>query len=151
MKFRKLRTASSTLCGLAALLLIVFWLRSYSQLDYCKVPIGALHIHTIKGKIIFFALPQRPDWKFGSVPMQYVAHHPVLSSPYSGWPTPGGFTINEEPPAAHIHLPFLAATLAMAFFGTIVWIPVRFSLRTLLFATTLVAVSLGSVTWSIHR
>ena len=148
MRFRKLRIAWSVFWGLATVLLIVLWVRSYSGLDYCKIPVGALHIHTIKGKLIVFALPNRPDWKVGSVPMRYVAHHPVLQSPYSGWPGSGGFTISEEPPAAHLHVPFFAATIVVAVFGTLAWIPGRFSLRTLLIATTLVAVVLGLVAWT---
>jgi hypothetical protein len=151
MTFRKLRIAWSVFWGLACILLVALWVRSYWRLDYCKIPIGALHIHTIKGGIIFFALPQRPDWKAGSVPMRYVAHHPVLSSPYSGWSTAGGFTISEEPPAPHLHLSFIAPIIVAAAAGVLVWIPIQFSLRTLLIVTTVVAAVLGLAVYTFRK
>jgi hypothetical protein len=147
MTFRKLRIAWSVAWGIVAMLLCVLWVRSYSRLDFCKIPIGSLHFHTIKGKAIFFTLPQRPDFKVGTVPMKYVAHHDVLNSPYSGWSTPTGFTISEEKPAPHFQLPFFIPTIVALFAGTLLWLPCRFSLRTLLIATTLVAVVLGLIVW----
>ncbi len=149
MRYRKLRIAWSVGCSIACVLLIVLWVRSYSRLDYCKIPIGALHIHTIKGRIIFFALPQRPDWKVGSVPMQYVGHHHVLTSPYSGWKIASGFRISQEAPAAHLQLPFFVPIIVVAAAGIIVWVPIRFTLRTLLIATTLVAVVLGAIVYAV--
>jgi hypothetical protein len=144
---RYLRIAFSVTCLIACVMLIVLWVRSCSRLDYCKLPVGSLHIHTIKGQIIFFALLDRPDWKAGSVPMQYVAHHPVLSSPYSGWQTASGFTISEEPPAAHLQLRFWIVIPIVAVVGILPWLPWRFTTRTLLIATTLVAVVLGLIVY----
>jgi hypothetical protein len=46
-----------------------------------------------------------------------------------------------------IHVPFWLLIIATIVLGSFPWLPHRFSLRTLLIATTLVAVVLGLIVW----
>jgi hypothetical protein len=48
-------------------------------------------------------------------------------------------------PAPHIQLPFVLPLIIAAALGAVAWTVIRFSLRTLLIATTLVAVALGLI------
>ena len=47
-------------------------------------------------------------------------------------------------------IPFWAPVLVLSLIAVAPWLPQRFSLRTLLIATTLVAVVLGLIVWSIR-
>jgi hypothetical protein len=153
VRFRKLRIAWSSGCAIACLLLIVLWVRSYSYLDFCTSPLGSLHFQTVGGRAVFFALPDQPNWTAGSRPMETVSPRMALRQPCAGWPTSDdpprgllGFAIYKQyglNPAVSAPIWFLVM-VAVAL-GWLPWIADarRFSLRTLLIATTLVAVVLG--------
>ncbi len=143
------RIAWSALCGIACVLLIVLWVRSYTYLDFCKSPLGSLHIQTIGGRAVFFALPYHPDWEAGSRPMKTVIPWMALRQPCSGWPTPKGFWISDEPEATHVQLPFWIATFIPAALAVVPWIrwKMRFSIRTLLIVTMVIASVLGVIVY----
>src|SRR3954464_9326953 len=61
MRFRKLRTAWSVVCGIACLLLIVLWIRSYWRLQILEKRIGSLavQISSVKSHIAIARLDPR--------------------------------------------------------------------------------------------
>jgi hypothetical protein len=148
MKFRKLRIAWSAACGTACVLLIVLWVRSYmwgGSLVYVDSTKACISVISDRG-ILVFAHNDRVDfvsapssWKHFSWPSegQYKAF--VWTSWLDDWHGNGGFVT-----VPYWLLVFLAGT-----FSTIPCLcgRRRFSLRTLLIATTLVAVALGTIVW----
>ena len=118
MRFRKLRIAWSVVCGIACVLLIAWGLRSYSR-------------------EIFISL--RGHWiGFYHGTIMIDAYRPNLRG--TGWiPVGEGF-----------RFPHWFLILVFGTFAITPWISslrYRFSLRTLLIATTLVAVVLGLIVW----
>jgi len=143
MRFRKLRIAFSVLCVIACLLLIVLWVRSHK----CVEAIGG----TYHGK--YFALESREgqcavclfdqledqEWYIDYLPIEQFTTQPQ-----------GPSGIQYLPGGGIISLLHWLLILFWAFLIAISWLPVwskRFSLRTLLTATTLVAVALGFVAY----
>jgi hypothetical protein len=147
MRFRKLRIAWSVACAIACVLLIVLWVRSYWWVDWCQFnSLDGYNFEFVSasGAVQFGVHPARPaDMRGWLRESKVLAEHPmllraptwILSSAYS-----------------FINMPhwFLLALVAAAI--AIPWInwPKHFSLRTLLIATTLVAVVLGATVWLIR-
>jgi hypothetical protein len=152
MRFRKLRIAWSAFWGLAAVLLVVLWVRSYWRRDascYGGLPYansarilesncGKLHLSNMSstfpadtGRWLFTSKswPKRPT----------VSRYSFAGIGYTPPPYPG-VTIPDW---------ILASLIAATSIGT--WIrqlKCQFSLRTLLIATTLVAMMLGLAVWA---
>ena len=149
MKYRKLRIAFSVTCGIACMLLMVLWVRSFSKVDSCRCPIkqhSTLHIQLASGRIIAFAIPYSGGWKTGSIPVEHVGPSDVLKSPVMGTANNvsfynGASRIGVVPYwAAFLPVAAITAAISVPWMRRIRW---RFSLRTLLIAMTLVAVGLG--------
>ena len=146
-RFRKLRIAWSTICGSATVLLIVLWVRSYAWVEGVTAPIAAnqaLQFGSLPGVFAVglrnvqeaFIVSQRPadEWQ---------SHH---KGPSQLW---GGRMLTQSTKA--VYLPFWLLVLLSASFAVVPWIRQisrRFSLRTLLIATTLVAVVLGAIVYT---
>jgi hypothetical protein len=128
MRYRKPRIAWSTFCGIACALLIVLWVRSYS--DY------AIINWNLDGDHVLRAMHHR-----GTV---YAEHRHIK-------PYPMGRFFVQENWMTLLKLPYWFLAFTVAVFGSLPWFIQRpFTLRTLLIATTLVAVVLGMVVWSIR-
>jgi hypothetical protein len=141
MKHRKLRIAWSVAWGIACVLLIALWVRSKSVCDqlwlrYRQSPDSVLHIVSESGRIVF-------------------EHHPVpdmyLGDPDDSGRRPSGlgFQVLRWGSQTDVFIPDWFLILIL---GAIAAIPclrlsLRFSLRTLLIVTTLVAVGLGLIVW----
>ena len=73
MRFRKLRIAWSVACGLACVLLIVLWARSYWWCDNCYIA-SRINLSSCYGLIKFdAALPPETfvrDWYYGCNPAE---------------------------------------------------------------------------------
>jgi hypothetical protein len=140
---RKLRIAWSVACVIACVLLIALWVRSYWRCDIVsRMKSGQVtNICSNRGVSYFF------DGTRGS---------PIIIAD-SGWRMesvhatnlPGGARWTWTPTLRAAQLPDWCAVLVFATFAIIPWIrwPSRFSLRTLLIATTLIAVVLGIIAW----
>ena len=138
MRFRKLRIAWSVFWGLAAVLLIVLWVRSYWILDSLDVN-GAHRFASFRGHLFidetFTTSGTRPKGSQHKLLGYYVLH--VVVS--------GGMV---HPHGAGTKLPLwplvtIVAVVAIApWILVIPWLRWRFSLRTLLIATTIIAVLL---------
>ena len=151
---RYLRIAFSATCLIACVLLIVLWVRSYWVWDvvYRRSPNVATDIGASSGTVYFVRLDN-----LISTGRIYEAH---------GWeyagdkpnPTEVGpklqFTIDHLATSrigvVNVHLPYWLVALSSAVLATLPWLPGRYSLRTLLIATTLVALVLGMIVWSIR-
>jgi hypothetical protein len=147
MRFRKLRIAFSVTCGIACVLLIVLWVRSYFYVEQV--------LCTIDGHFLFVvSLPG--VFGVNILPEEFVEPWIVYRLPAKEWLTSGhaaflgrlcgGFYIgNIDGPI--VMAPYWLWCLIPATLAVAPWIHrfKRFSLRTLLIATTLVAVVLGLI------
>jgi hypothetical protein len=144
MRYRKLRIAWSLIWGLVAVLLIMLWVRSYSyqQPLYAHFPVaGYLQIAGCEGVIEIVVKDERlpPGLRFNDDAFRERTVLPWLFrfTPPSRF---GGWQIN-------CNVPYWFAVVSGAVCSVVPWLPSRFTLRTLLIATTLVAVVLGLVVW----
>jgi hypothetical protein len=177
MRFRKLRIAWSVGCGIACVLLLLLWVRSYWRFDQFIHSVSATDYFactSIQGEIqmgmsndpALRAAFRQDTWirkKFAMVDWQKALDGPEAYFPAS---SPGPFiaptvrmprftkrsffTSTPSGTAYQIVMPYwplLFFTLTVAALPWISWSK-RFSLRTALIATTLVAVALGAIMWS---
>jgi hypothetical protein len=143
---RKLRFAFSVACGIVCLALLVLWTRSYRAEDRASWRLGSvgIRVYSSRGWLVLFknstpgAGPYDWDITLGS---DYWLNPPDARLAYA---LPlrffGRTTIS------NISLPHWVVATACVALATVPWLlhrRFRFSLRTLLLATTLVAVVLG--------
>jgi hypothetical protein len=131
MKYRKLRIAWSVAWGLLAVLLCMLWVRSYwwHEQDWLNSTDNVLTgVGSVSGAIVVHWT--RPG----------LGYYPRSDTSWFQW----------EQTAAYWRLtiptPFLSFVSLIC--ATLPWLHFRFGLRTLLIATTLVAVALGLVVWA---
>ena len=146
MRYRKLRIAWSVFWGVAAVLLVVLWVRSYRWVDMVAVANTAIG-SSMRGQIYVgerIAI-DAPLMKKASTYVGYENHFWILSVDIKGLGISPRY--NVVPYGNPVALPYCLLVLAMPAFGVIPWIrwSNRFSLRTLLIATTLIAVVLGLI------
>ena len=146
MKFRKLRITWSVGCGIACLLLLVLWIRSYTRHDGIWGRFSdtyGFHLSSHEGRIQFQRIP---FFLYGAIPWQLALNQPIeTTSPRKVF---NRFEYLSPGFGLFIAVPtwFLAVTTCLL--ATLSWLPIwRFRLRTLLIAITLVALLLG---WSVH-
>ena len=138
MRFRKLRIAWSATWSVAFVLLIVLWVRSYWQIN----TLDNLHGYTIV--VTQGRLDLRERVKYPALPTvaEFISNPWLLTRP-----TPS--------PPAIVVVASIPLWLLVAFGSQLAaapWIPLRksFSLRTMLIATTLVAVVLGLIVYAVR-
>jgi hypothetical protein len=141
MKYCKLRIAWSVVWSIVAVLLLALWVRSYSTDDYLEhfnSSMDGMVLGSIRGVVylshtVDIANGVTPRWERGSYPVNYNVPRPWL---FAGKLSPVDL--------AAPHFLFVGICLIIAAAS---WLPRRFTLRTLLIATTLVAAVLGFITW----
>lgn len=142
---RRLRIAASVFFALLTAAICVLWVRSYWWSDTIHFSAGhssggLSESHT--GDIVVVHSDVPDDWLWISEPV-----YPMLSEP--PWDT-WEFTVDDG--MTTIRFPHWFPALAFGILAASLWIPLRyfarFSLRTLLIATTLVAVVLGLGVWA---
>jgi hypothetical protein len=152
MRFRKLRIAWSVGCGIVCLLVIVLWVRSYWRADQPLIymPHGySLMGYSIAGRFSLSFVSYVED----TSDLGFAFHSDEVLESASDIPvfhfhktvySAGGWT------EWTVYMPHWFCIMLSAAAATIPWIrwSNRFSLRTLLIATTLVAVVLGAVVWA---
>ena len=139
---RYLRIAFSATCLIACLLLIVLWARSYWRNELCYWT-AKNRIHTSIGSntgVVWFnrnklkpTLSLR-DWTY--------ANYPPHKTVYGHWWFWDGWNQRID-----VGIPHWCLALPISILGSLPWLRYRFSLRTLLIATTLVAAVLGTIVW----
>src|SRR3954471_20686925 len=148
MRFRKLRIAWSVMWGVAAVLLVVLWVRSYWWYDIRGYysPVGSLSLESQHGKVkVYTAIGHARGGGFvgGTVYDKDNRNGPRLER----W----GFSHSLlQPFDLYMAMPHWLPILLLATSGVVPWIRWinwRFSLRSLLIVTTLVAIVLGLIVW----
>jgi hypothetical protein len=185
MRFRKLRIAWSLFWGLAALLLIVLWARSYSYLDIVKGPWlsgRAFQVASTTGRFLVtrFQLTKgdhfgwvrstqsQVDDNFNSDPKITYLKNQLdmmrLAEQHGSEPDEKRYSLmiedmnrkiaalrvsyaNQFSTRATWRVPIWCVVISAATLAAVPWLPNRFSLRTLLIATSLVALVLGLVVY----
>jgi hypothetical protein len=153
--YRRLRITLSAMCLVVCTLLIALWVRSYYWRDsiYGRVNSKLIHAISMEGQIELsrFAKQNHPmglytgqvrhsrleQWKRLQIQMFPAPPEPT---------TIVGFGLRRTiPQGISIYAPYWFLVLLSAAFATAPWVrwPKRFSLRTLLIVTTLIAVLLG--------
>jgi hypothetical protein len=156
MRFRKLRIAWSVFWGLAALLLIVLCVRSYWWCDILAIypSSRSFGLGSVQGELVYtsttfpFTFGPQPQWTAHS---QYITATMGFPLMRDGQPvnTTMGFGWFSDVHWLYVFVPHglpIFATVAAALTPWIIRTH-RFSLRTLLIATTLIAVILGLIVY----
>jgi hypothetical protein len=142
MKFRKRRILWTVFCGIATVLLLVLWVRSktiYDEIGYERVVYTASAV-SADGDICFIKSKTGLLWGGG----WYTFHAPIDNDRIYF----AAFSWDYD----YLALPywFVVATPAVVAIAPWIRCSKQFSLRTLLIATTLVAVVLGLVVWTVR-
>jgi hypothetical protein len=150
MKHRKLRNGWSVAWGIVAVLLVALWVRSYCARDTIVVTPSAqssIAIYSMYGRFFLgvadVALPIH--FKSSPLPPWEVVNSSEHTNKRLLW-----FTVDRRSRSLVIGTRFWLLLSCTAVFAGMPWLPWwsnRFSLRTLLIATTLVAVGLGLIVW----
>ena len=144
MKYRKLRIAWLVAWGIAGLLLIAAWVRSYWWVDRINLPVNGIAVVSI------WSTPGQ--WVFG------LSRTPAVRPAY--WRT-----ISDDEWRQHRHVdspmfgfgntwvwaPYWFAVGITAAAAVVPWFCWRFSLRALLIGMTLAAVGLGWVVYALRN
>ena len=154
MRFRKLRIAWSVGCGIATVLLVVLWVRSYSHSDLLRKASssGGMLLNSWKGRLTFWSWRNdRSSWLNPQARPEPVAEN-LDDLIRSGASTTGfrhllGFGRVHPSGSTIVFAPYWFPAIFAVVLASIPWLPWsrRFSLRTLLIATTMVAVVLGLI------
>jgi hypothetical protein len=147
---RRLRIAVSVFFALMAVVLCGLWVRSYSQYEMLVVPVGSevdYDITSDRGTVYLRRLTNVPnewDWPYYVNYNEFVQgrdDRTVSESWDLDWDSDGN---------AWLTTPYWFWVLATATVSILQWARTRmsFSLRTMLIATTLVAVVLGLAVWA---
>lgn len=157
MKYRKLRIAFPAACSVVCLLLIGLWVRSFSHLDRLDAPMNrilpstTIAVASVRGllmlgvqqKLVAVQSDPRISWRLNSSPIEQIE----LSHLQDGFI---GFKVIHDKRETGVQLPYWSA-VAMAFVCSVIpwyrW-KHRFSLRTLLITTTLIAILLGLIIYN---
>jgi len=156
-----LRIAVTALGLMACVLLVALWVRSYSSMDQLTVQGEDIHMFVATRPGLFSVEwaprptvePDEWGWTFGAWPYKPLGDGthdsqfvPIVlpGQPIDRLPFNGDYFRMTNRADVAIFIPFwLLAASALA--AALLWMPRRFSLRTLLIATTLVAVGLGII------
>jgi hypothetical protein len=155
MRFRKLRIAWSVAWGIACVLLIVLWVRSLNRIDCLTWHYNnaeALLVRTNPGIVTVATFVDRPApssvvrqvgraWMTG-----WFESMMIRGGKMSWWFEAASTSTFRSASAPDWFLILICCGL-----GSIPWLRWRFTLRTLLIATTLVAAVLGLIVWLTHH
>ena len=147
MKYRKLRIAWSVAWGIVAVLLIVLWVRSYWWSDSLAVPVP---YSTVGGISYCGSLILGEQETSDAMPWHWslrIQDYPWLPDEMDKHRDPWGIGLVKSPGGLRLEVPHFVAIIVVSLVAIGAWREWRFSLRTLLIATTLVAVGLGLIVW----
>jgi hypothetical protein len=152
---RKLRIAVSVYFGLLTVALCVMWVRSYYWIDNVVGPVTATQQIGFASSKGWLTLRSKRPPSFQKWSMQ--SRTPAqLEAIYEQMRQGGGQVRRSAEPHfgltgdGAIQFPHWLPTVTVAILASLPWVSPRFSLRTLLIATTLVAVVLGLVVWMVR-
>jgi hypothetical protein len=156
MKFRKLRIAWSVFSGLACVLVMLLWVRSYWWADFLNAPIGAngYSLSSVRGRLGVDARPAEvavTGWEYSNGRMDDPHESADTPQPNRDDDMSDSFsvtTVTTTELLRVVTLPHGLLSLLFATVAAIPWVRRSFSLRSLLIATTLVAVVLGIIVFA---
>jgi hypothetical protein len=155
---RKLRIAFLAMCGILCLLLIALWVRSYWRWDTAEGHVGKteIRLYSASGHLrldvsTWDMWGPGPRWDFKS---RIIDYGPVGLNPLNSddplnrdsgfnYMMNGVFNLSSCRYRSFAWMPFWVPLSLTVMLAAIPWFFWRFSLRTLLIATTLVAAALG--------
>jgi hypothetical protein len=135
MKYRKLRIAWSVAWGIVAVLLVALWARSYWWFD----SFGAVPICGVSASGKLYLVKEMTTVTFGTT-------MPLGNTRLRVWSVPID-QMRVEKASYFAVIPTWVLISVSMFAAVSAWLRWRFTLRTLLIATTLVAVGLGLIVW----
>ena len=144
MRFRKLRIAWSVVWGLAAVLLIALWVRSYQTCDRTSMTSHLFGVSTEGAFIVAWTDDLRYQ-RFFMTLMNYPSRTSI--EPQKGFL---GFLSDWHSDLWYVQTPYWFLVALGVILAAAPWLPRRFTLRTLLIATTLVAVLLGLIVYAVR-
>lgn len=159
MRIRYLRIVFSALCGITCLLMIVLWVRSYLWCDSTTRQRNAqqYRIVSCRGRIRFGWVPDTNgyfvfpcEWESRQIvsPGDFLLRDDMLTVfGYQSGAAPIRSLAARFPATFAVSYWQLATPFTIGFLIAVPWLRWRFSLRTLLIATTLIAVGLGLIVW----
>jgi hypothetical protein len=143
-----LRIAFSATWVIACVLLTISWTRSYRTFDYLCFPLigdSSFGVDIEVGDIsVIVHRTYRMAWSTGNNPSPCLDEDCSFSVNAPTW----GFHFNLRPEDISLAMPHWFLILLSMSFSALPWIRWRFNLRTLLIATTLVAVVLGLIVYA---
>ena len=147
MKYHKLRIAWTVTWGVVAVLLCVLWVRSYSSYEVCYFPLTTnrmVNVISLSGALGFSSyLPAKQNLPSNAA---VLTGHGILNVNSIELDHPQRmFNAGSSPFGIYFTFPYWLAVAICAAISAAPWLRFRFSLRTLLIATTLVAVVLGLI------
>jgi hypothetical protein len=147
-KFRKVRIAITVVCGIVCLLLVVFWARSYSHEEHLQFQAvyPKIFVHSVPGILCVGVTGDTcPGGGFKLQAQSYARGEDQMQTVrliYAKAVNAIGFGAIRAPSFVFLAPYWFYVSLA-TIAAALPWLRWRFSLRTLLIATTLVAVALG--------
>jgi hypothetical protein len=146
-RFRKLRIAWSMACGVVAVLICVLWVWSYWWVDLILGPISpplAIGFSVIPGSL-GIGIEEDPNVHSWTVETPFAVEEWLASPGGETYPSRiwGSFEITN----GFASIPFWCQIMLTGAMAAGPWLRWRFSLRTLLIATTLIAILLGLIVW----
>jgi hypothetical protein len=151
MKYRKLRVAWSVAWNVVAVLFVALWVLSYSETDSLQglLPTGKQYtVLSTRGRIFAAIFKQRdrtPSLGFmRSGPETYEVQ---IAADNKEFPYGFGKRFRPDLSLRQIIFPHWFVIICCATFSALPWFRWRFRPRTLLIATTFVAVVLGLIVW----
>jgi hypothetical protein len=159
MKYRKLRIAFSAVCGVLCLLLILLWVRSYwwlDSLDGRLIHPSRVQLKSREGQLQYTAAPIPAKWELRSRRLSELDPELLEIIRKQGllwrwrhqlW----RWGRDDFRGITKLYFPHWFVVVAFVVLGTIPWLhrtSLRFSLRALLIATTLVAILLGLIVYA---
>jgi hypothetical protein len=148
MRFSKLRIAWSVAWGVVAVLLVAFWIRSYgdsTSKEILVTPTCRFYLHSVQGTL---ALER---WYRGFRGREFM---PIYrKSDLLRLTTNACIYVQRSSTGTieSVSISYWLLILADIIIATAPWLRWRFSLRTLLIATTLVAAVLGLAVWAARK
>jgi hypothetical protein len=162
MRHRKLRIAFSVTCGIACMLLIMFWVRSYSWDDAIILTCtktSYLDVVSVLGDVTFHrqkftSIPLKSDIGLRMTSTQVTPQIKEMSEALLNLHSIAflGFTAIYDSNSIYICVPYWLISILFALLCGLPWYWRRFnfSLRTLSIAFTVLAVLLGFIGWLVR-
>ena len=142
---RWLRVAVSAVCVVVCCLFLALWLRSYWRVDVLQRPTATngWQVGLYSGRFV----ARWGSGMRGIDRLQWTLSAPKEDAPGYYSKDVLGFSLRRH----YLSMPIWFVALISGMLAVIPWLPwsIRFSLRTLLIVTTLVAVVLGCVAWAV--